>query len=399
MSWVRRSTVACGVLWATFCLGRVVAQSPDAPFIQPQQISETGLYEAGAIHETSLTQPPASTDEVQPGTGEYVPESLSGNLGCDMWNCCHACCSAGLYAGAELTLLAPLGEPEQRVVFRDLLTDQRFEGTSSPGLGAGIRTWLGMHCEGWGYRVTYWHFGDDTNVPDPTVPDVINGDPFFLEFYHLQMDVLDIELTQRMCFGGCRLQTSFGGRLARLERTSGVVGVGKVNDVELTGIALGMNEFEGCGFTFAINGTKPICCWCGWSTFWNFRGSALWGDGTKVAALTQATAVVDPPLVAGIAHARDTAAASSDSGCVFVTEFQAGLQYERCLCCLPSTFFFRAVAEYQHWDTGDAFARTTDFAFLAGGPPPFGGRVDATADAHDGDLDLFGISLAVGLTY
>jgi hypothetical protein len=55
--------------------------------------------------------------------------------------------------------------------------------------------------------------------------------------------------------------------------------------------------------------------------------------------------------------------------------------------------------EYQHWDTGNVLAQSNSFAFLRGGAPPFGARVDASAIAHDGDLDLLGFVLGAGLCY
>jgi hypothetical protein len=84
---------------------------------------------------------------------------------------------------------------------------------------------------------------------------------------------------------------------------------------------------------------------------------------------------------------------------VFISEIQLGVQYERCLRCFPTKLFFRAALEFQHWTTGDTSAWSDSFAFLHDGPDEFGGRVDASADAHDGDLDLLGFAIAFGLTY
>ncbi len=326
-----------------------------------------------------------------------VIDDGSGPLWGEIEDGCYDVCQAGLVFGVEATFLAPTGEPNQKVVLTDLVTGQAYSGSPRPSLGAGIRTWVGLQRNGWGFRFQHWHFGNEELYPNPAVP--IGGQPAFNEAFFLRIDTIDIELTQGLpCFLGWKMDSSFGGRYAKLERNLTVVGYGTVdNDVDLYGLAMGANDMEGSGITFSLQGRRPIGCDGGWHTFWRYRGSLLWSDSTA-SALTEANAVTEDPV--GSANSRDQAFAHRDNTeNVFISEIQLGVQYERCLNCLPAILFFRAAFEYQHWNTGSVSARSNSFAYLQGGPPAFGGRVDARSNAHDGDLDLVGFTFATGLTY
>jgi hypothetical protein len=227
----------------------------------------------------------------------------------------------------------------------------------------------------------------------------------------LAASTLDIELIQRFPCLTWKIDTSFGARWARLEREGTVVGFGDVgNGVSLTGLATGSNLIEGMGFTASIGSNVPLishpcgcvgecqCPPCHWFWFWNFRGSVLWSDG-KAFALTEATAVTKN-AAAGFATSRDSAFVGEDlSQTVSIAGLQLGVEYQRCLTCLPATCFIRGGFEYQHWDTGDMLAQSDSFALLVGGDPQFGGGVDARARAHDGNLDLLGFFVGAGLTY
>jgi hypothetical protein len=350
---------------------------------------------------------PALPAEVAPPSGAILPdestiiyEGGSNELWTDFHGACHACCKAGLVGGVEAVFLAPIGEPDQEVIMTDLVTDEVYEGEAHPGFGLGFRTWLGLQRKGWGFRAQYFHFGDGEIDPEPGVP--MDKEPAFEEAFHLRADALDIELTQAFCFGCWKIDTSFGGRYARLERNGTVVGYGTVgNGVNLYGLAMGANELEGPGFTFSIGGRKALeSCWlpCGWHAFWRYRGSLLWAD-TSASVLTEANAVTKDPI--GAANSRDRAFACEDTENLYISELSLGIEYQRCLRCCPATFFFRTAFEYQHWVTGDVVARSNSFAFLQGSinDQPFGGRVDALAYAHDGDLDLIGFMIGTGLTY
>jgi hypothetical protein len=266
-----------------------------------------------------------------------------------------------------------------------------------------------MASNGRAFRASYWGFGSDVIDPQPAV--AIKAQPALEEFYHLRACTLDVELIQHFCLLERSIETSFGARHAELARNGTVVGYGDLgNDVSLYGFAMGAFELSGTGFTTSIGARNPLfdrvcecdgkctCATSGWHWFWNLRGSVMWADATA-SALTDANAFTKNVAVAS-AYSRDKAYASRDhSETLAIGEMRLGLEYQRCLQCLPATVFFRSAVEYQHWSTGDLTATSSSYAFLRGGSPEFGGRVDASANAYKGQLDLFGIALGAGLTY
>ncbi len=381
MRCVRILAIANGILFASLLSGQAIANEP---------------FKAPATPSSYFQDPPAPAPVV--GAAD-APQTATHQIYGDFVNFCDRCCGCGLYAGVEATILAPFNEPNQRVVLTDLLTNATYEGTSDPGLGVGLRTWVGLQRCGWGVRATYWHFGDDTVTADPAVVNYANPNfTQFNEIYHLNMDVFDLEFTQELCCYNWTFNTTIGARYADIERESKVVGIGRLgNAVELLGLATGGNEMDGAGVTFSVGGSRALYHKCGWNMFWNYRGSYLYAD-YSVSALTQADVFrVGSPV--GVS--RDFAYAAADNDCdgLYVSEIQLGLQYERQLCCVPALFFCKFAVEYQHWDTGDALAQTGSFGQLTGAPGPFGARVDAFSDAHDGDLDLIGFTIGTGFTY
>jgi len=322
----------------------------------------------------------------------------SEGMYCDdsLWGCCQSCMPSGLLLGVEGVFLVPVSEPTRSVTMTNLLTLESFSGDSDPGLGAGVRAWIGMqHSAGWGYRLRYTHLGNNTLRPRPAVP--VNAEPALVETYYLNADVLDFEVGPQFCFRDWVVDVSFGGRYARMERNASVLGYGEVGGVDLYGLAMGAHEIEGVGFTFAIGAHRPmyLCNMQGWNLLANVRGSVLVADGTA-SALTDAGAFTTTPAAA---FARNEAFSSEDSFATFIGEVQLGVEYHYPLCNSPALFFFRAVAEYQYWGMGNTTATTGSFAFLDDGPATFGGRVDAFSDATNTDLNLIGFSLGVGLTY
>lgn len=354
-----------------------------------------------------------TADEIGPVFLHEDGSRISG----DLWGTWNTWFQTGLYAGVEGTFLAPINEPIQSVYLTDLTNNNQYTARSQSGLGGGVRTWIGLQNHGWGFRVRYWHFGDEAVRPDPVVP--TNAEPTTTSASYLRADVVDIELTQRYFFLGQQISTSFGARYAELERNNTAVAYGDLgNGVNLYGLAMGANNVSGTGFTTSIGGLKPLhffwnrsCDDCGgacggqcarpcgqWLGYWNVRGSVLWADST-VSALTDANAVIKGAAVAS-AFSRNKASASKDhSETLGIIELQLGMQYQRHLRCCPAIAFLRAGAEYQYWNTGDLTATSNSFAFLQGGTPAFGARVDSVADAHNGNLGLIGFTIGAGLTY
>lgn len=360
----------------------------------PPESVPTYVGESAQPHEVVADTGYTTYDDgfVDPSCGE----GCTNHLWNDVCNSCAIFCNAGIAAGVEATFLAPYHEPDQSVILTDGIKEKTYRGSSHSDLGGGLRTWVGLQRCGWGIRFQYWYLHTDHIKVEPALP--TTAKPTLEEAFLLKADVFDVELTQRLCVGVWEIDSSFGGRHARLERNSTVLGYGTVgNGVNLYGLAVGANEMEGTGFTFSLGARKPIFGSCGWHCFFGYRGSLLWADATA-SALTEATAITQDPV--GSANSRDTAIACKDhSEDVCISEFQVGLQYECCLSCVPATVFFRAALEYQHWDTGDLYAATNSYAYLEGGYPEFAGRVDANSNAHDGDLDLIGLALRIGLDY
>jgi len=412
-------------------------------FREPRSSFPTAASPGNAIYpamqrEGSVNLPAAEATDAP----EMLPQPTGLGIkadceGCEeecMWGCCwRQWCQAGLVGGVELAFLGPLGEPGQSVTQTNLVTGQAFTGITDPGVATGVRVTLGVqHAGGFGYRARYGHLGADYIDLDPTVPVIVDGQTAFREEYSLRGDTLDLELTHRYCLHHWVLDASFGSRYARLERNAMALGYGMLGSVDLTGLAVGANELEGAGFTFSLAGTAPVGLWwskhhsgcddehtahppfddihnriascapcflSGWRWFWGIRGSLLWAD-TAASAFTEANAVVRTPTGTGSSYSRDTAFASENqSDNVFIGEAVLGLQWEHCCQCLPAVFYFRTGLEYQHWETGNVRARSNSFAFMHDGPDAVGGRVDAVANAHDGDLDLFGFMIGFGLTY
>lgn len=391
---------------------QVTTVTPQVGTVSDDSVTLTSYEEK----QEEVPVPPDNSEFVQADGPVFLHEDGT-QYPADFWGACSTFCRSGLVLGIEGTFLAPISEPSQAVYLTDLTNNVQYSDQTDPGFGAGFRTWIGLQNNGWGFRVRYWHYGGDAIDPNPVVPK--NAEPAFVSSYYLRADVLDFELTQRFCFLGCDLDTSFGARYAELERNSTMVGYGDVgNGVNLYGLAMGANEIAGTGFTTSIGGRKPLhffwchscddcggpcsgtCCRpCGrWLGFWNVRGSVLWADSC-VSALTDANAVYKGTVV-GSASSRNKASASKDhSETLGILELQLGIEYQRHLRCCPAIGFLRVGAEYQYWGTGDLEASTNSFASLEGTPPPFGGRVDAVADSHDGDLGLIGFTVGAGLTY
>jgi len=362
---------------------------------------------------------------VPPNSSEFVTADEVGpvflhedgtQIAGDFWGVTNTWFRSGVYAGVEATFLAPIGTPDQTVYLTDLTNSNQYTARSTSGFGGGVRTWIGLQNNGWGFRVRYWRFGDEAIRSDPVVP--IGAAPTVNAASYLRADVLDIELTQRYFFLGHQIDSSFGARYAELERNSTVIGYGNLgNGVNLYGLAMGAYDIAGTGFTTSIGGRKPLhffwcrsCNDCGgpcggqcarpcgrWLGFWNVRGSLLGADST-VSALTDANAVIKDPVTAS-AFSRNKASASKEQETLGILELQLGIEYQRHLRCCPAIGFLRIGAEYQYWDTGDLVATSNSFAFLQGGTPAFGGRVDAVADASSGNLGLIGFTIGAGLTY
>jgi hypothetical protein len=81
-------------------------------------------------------------------------------------------------------------------------------------------------------------------------------------------------------------------------------------------------------------------------------------------------------------------------------ELQFGFEYEKKLEKLPTSLVMRIGFEYQRWSLGEVEATSRSQAYLTGSEVErFGGGARAVAERNDSYLDLFGIAVAVGLSY
>jgi hypothetical protein len=326
----------------------------------------------------------------------------------------------GVYAGGELTFIAPLREPEQLVGIADFTTGQVWQQTGVSGIGTGVRMWAGVMPEDQGFRVRYFTMANDQLKADPVFPQF--AQPAFSSASHYDIHSLDLEFTQIFPMGHHRIDASFGVRMAELSLQSSTVGYADVgNGVSVYGMAMAANEMQGIGFTGSIGGfihiqdllgpkaearlgapgpKTPFQEWVmNWGLFYNIRGTALWSE-TAVSVLTDANAVVQGNTSAA-AFSRNQATAMGDERQITGNfELQFGFEYEKKLEKLPTSLVMRIGFEYQRWALGEVEASSRSQAFLSGTETqPFGGGVRALADRNDSYLDLFGIAVAVGLSY
>jgi len=326
----------------------------------------------------------------------------------------------GVYAGSEVTFLSPLREPEQIVGIADFTTGQVWQQTGVSGFGSGMRLWAGVMPEDQGFRVRYFAMANDQLKADPVFPQF--AQPAFSSASHYDIDALDLEFTQIFPLGHHRIDASFGVRMAELSLQSSTIGYADVgNGVSVYGMAMAANEMRGIGFTGSVGGfihiqdllgpkaetrlnapgpKTPFQEWVmHWGLFYNIRATALWSE-TAVSVLTDANAVVKGNASAA-AFSRNQATAVGDERQITGNfDLQFGFEYEKKLEKLPTSLVMRIGFEYQRWSLGEVSATSRSQAFLSGNETePFGGGVRALADRNDSYLDLFGIAIAVGLSY
>jgi hypothetical protein len=326
----------------------------------------------------------------------------------------------GVYAGGELTFIAPLREPEQLVGIADFTTGQVWQQSGVTGIGTGMRMWAGVMPEDQGFRVRYFTMANDQLKADPVFPQF--AQPAFSSASHYDLHSLDLEFTQIFPIGHHRIDASFGMRMAKLSQQANTVAYADVgNGVSVYGMAMAANEMRGIGFTGSVGGfihlqellgpkaearlggpgpKTPFQEWVmNWGLFYNVRGTALWSE-TAVSVLTDVNAVVQGNAAASAFSRNQATAVGDDLQITGNFELQFGFEYEKKLEKLPTSLVMRIGFEYQRWALGEVEAFSKSQAFLNGTDPErYGGGVRASADRNDSYLDLFGIALAVGLSY
>jgi len=244
-----------------------------------------------------------------------------------------ACYRAGWYSGVEAVYVKPYFE-------EGVAASPSYDFEVSP------RVWLGYQTSsGLGWRVRYWQFDHDANP----VVDPLDG----LERHSLQAQVLDLDVTQFLSFGGFEMTASGGVRYARFKADSFDATNGTMN-----------TDFEGIGPTLALDMRRPLGNRL--SLIANGRTSVLFGDTRLQRA--------DDPVFGAFT-------VTKDDDLVCSLETQVGFEYV--LFGNGRRLALRALMEGQLW--GMAFEQPDEL-----GP--------ATGDAgHDDMGGFFGFTL--GLQY
>lgn len=257
------------------------------------------------------------------------------------------------------------------------------------------RLWLGVQGCKWGIVGRYFHLRageNDYQAFDPLASNPhysFNANSIFEAYY------TDLEVTRNFCLHGCKNQLSFGARYALLEHHESIYGRVVVDDGILEASARSNRQAHGTGLTFGLNGRKPLfpCSCAHW--FYSARSSILWGC-THNDVETHAGVVANAGATA-IAGTIDGARVALEDD-LFIGEFQAGIQWDFALRCLPAKAFFRTAFEYQYWDASAGLAGSGSFAGVTSSTPG-DNQVLARALAPGLIVDMYGLSVATGFTW
>jgi hypothetical protein len=216
----------------------------------------------------------------------------------------------GAYGDVQFLLLSPHTQTSgfDNFFYRGKPPGADTEGSYDSDLEPAFRFVLGADdCSGFGARVRYFRFDNDVNYTGEWE----NGGPV-LELsstVDIEVDALDVELTQRGCVRCWDLGVAAGLRYGSVDivETSDVFGgIPAAVFIGPTGV-----EFEGVGPTFAAEAFRPVGC-TGLSIVGRARTALLFGDIDGAS-----------PFIPGGAF-------TVGDDFVQVWEFQFGLDYTRC---------------------------------------------------------------------
>jgi len=275
-------------------------------------------------------------------------------------SCCNTCCWE---AGAAMVFLRPNFNNNVAYLFTspaNVVTAQPF----NYDFQIAPRVWLGWTgSTGLGARTSYFgffHSASRTEVAPATGGSSITLDPqsqfsVVLPFvggdtvaasHSFNLNVVDLEATQRAYFGDWQLLGSFGVRYASFEENYQLSVNGGAG-----GIVAANSKFNGIGPTVAFEMYRSIGPT--WTLFSVARGSVLLGDSDWRGG--------DPTLAANrlVVYGAD--------GGLTIGEVQAGLRYNR------GGWFFQSAFEGQSWLGTQSITRVEENLVLAGFS--FGGGV------------------------
>jgi hypothetical protein len=285
------------------------AQAVDPVVVE--QASTLNISTQFASMQAELESLRAQVQEISYGGGG------NGKVACDTCGGCDCYCDVGcggVYAGVELALLKPHfeeGSAINDVNGPQTQDDPRFNYEATP------RFWLGYrNCEGFGIRARYWQFDHDALL--------VEG-PNDTDFYALEMETLDVEATQLVCWGPLQMNFAAGARYARTEALDADTDTGVVDDFY-------RGTFEGWGPTLALEFRRPLGCGP-FAFVGNARGSLLYGNARHV-----------------VVEDTDEFIDKHNDTIAHILESQVGVEYRRCLG--NGTLSARAVMEGQMWVNG-----------------------------------------------
>ncbi len=322
----------------------------------------------------------------------------------------------GVFASYSLDALRTESTGATSIRFIDDTTQTSQDRVVESHYALGQRATVGIRGNFVGYRASYSNLLEETSRFDR--PDFRELWPDLSSMTRIDMNIADIELTQRHTINDVCIDSFFGVRYAEYRGSDMAVGVGKfAKNLEAHAIAHSFRETEGIGPTFGLSAKRHLpwkfgcgmfencdvkdCGNLGWNYFWTLRGSVLRSKVMASAYTESQLGVYSPDTgVQGIARSADKSYLDqSNEMNLFNGEFQLGLEYCRPLGFIPASASFRTSLVYQYWDTGPGVSTSQSFASLRGKTPDFSGRVESLAISDNRYLNLFGVNLTMGLNY
>lgn len=289
------------------------------------QVSTMNLATQFASMQAELEQLRARQGQADAILARFEQVSFGGETGCSdcgKGKCddCGAGCGCncfcdigcgGIYGGAEAVVVRPhmQHETDFNVFGAGGQFDPRFDYSVSPRIFLGWR-----NCRGTGIRARYWMFDQTTSPIVVEDEDVAVG---------LDVQALDLEFTQLVCWGPLNSNFALGVRYGSVENTLSFDDGDDYDEFR--------TQFDGWGPTMAMENRIPIGC-SNLSVVGNLRGSLLFGD-------THYTVLDDDPDPFTLTDGRDDLVA--------VAEMQVGLEWSRCTSY--GVFSAYALLEGQYW--------------------------------------------------
>ena len=322
---------------------------------------------------------------------------------------------SGLVAATESTFLSASTLGKTQVVTTDLLTNANDSQEVEGGFGFGQRIILGLQSNVFGLEVIYWNFADESF--DSGVWKNGSHTPQYGLGRRLDIETLDLGITQRFCLSGCRIKTALGLRMLDFGASEQANAMRNYhqNTMEVSSAAMLKRDVDAIGPTLAIAGKHsawPKGCKCGSTCssdcfaihqkyrcklYWDTRISWLWADQSS-SAMTEAVAATATLENPAVARSQDGAITTTDeSELQMHFGLQAGLEVCRRIGC-RSNCILRCGLEYQYFEIGRDYTASTSTAFLTDGST-FGAQTAALAENSSTDLHMFGISFLAGVNY